>query len=253
MRETTNILLDTYESADKTSWLTTYNENLEKVDQFAGAANSRIQQNETNITTINNEIELINTNIATLSEAGTGNSSSISELQNSLRDTNENVLANTNKNNLQDRDIGLLMWQRLDNIVFGETSSNIDQVSGDLYIKNLSPLQELLIIGTMQCSLEEINSANSNPLTFHATFPQDLPHNYYGGGGNFLMSEINESSSTFGISGEFSIGVGAYGNQHWDQMNFAFYPRTQITTDLKHYNFIASCKIVNAYLNNLLK
>lgn len=105
MRETSNILLDTYEANNKTSWLTTYNENLEKVDNFAGTANTRIQQNETNITTINNEIELIKTNIATLSEEGTNNTSSISQLQTSINDLNVNVEANTAKNNLQDQNI----------------------------------------------------------------------------------------------------------------------------------------------------
>lgn len=105
MRETSNILLDTYEASNKTSWLTTYNENLEKVDNFAGTVNTRIQQNETNITTINNDIELIKTNIATLSEEGTGNTSSISQLQSSINDLNVNVEANTAKNNLQDQNI----------------------------------------------------------------------------------------------------------------------------------------------------
>lgn len=198
MRETTNILLDTYKAEDKTSWLTTYNENLEKVDLFAGTANSRIQQNETNITTINNEIELIKTNIATLSEAGTGNSSSISELQNSLRDTNENVLANTNKNNLQDQEIininnriSNLHWKVKSNIIYHDATNPMSKTQPNPI--NYAP------IGTEGTELlgriffgSEFTTGFNGTLKLYVTDPTIVGKSELSPQGNFFVNIENE-------------------------------------------------------------
>lgn len=105
MIATKNIDLDTYEANDETSWLTTYNENINKIDEFAGQVKANLEENNSSIQTVNSQIELINSDITTITQTNTVQTANIVELQNTVQSQGEQIVANTTKNNLQDQSI----------------------------------------------------------------------------------------------------------------------------------------------------